>query len=95
MNIEQEKMVVESLPSLYPLKSYEEDAIRIVLDALPHWIPVDLENNKPQLEEWVLVSSDGYVMQDCIALISIQLTPFTRGASRLLGCHFQRPIMRR
>ena len=32
----------------------------------PHWIPVDLENNKPQLEEWVLVSSDGYVMQDCI-----------------------------
>ena len=32
----------------------------------PHWIPVDLENNDPQLEEWVLVSSDGYVMQDCI-----------------------------
>ena len=32
----------------------------------PHWIPVDLENNEPQLEEWVLVSSDGYVMQDCI-----------------------------
>ena len=32
----------------------------------PHWIPVDLKNNKPQLEEWVLVSSDGYVMQDCI-----------------------------
>lgn len=52
MNIEQEKMIVESLPSLYPLKSYEEDAIRIVLDALPHWIPVDLENNKPQLEEY-------------------------------------------
>ena len=32
----------------------------------PHWIQVDFENNKPQLEEWVLVSSDGYVMQDCI-----------------------------
>lgn len=32
----------------------------------PHWNPVDLENNEPQLEEWVLVSSDGYVMQDCI-----------------------------
>ena len=32
----------------------------------PHWIPVDLENNKPPLEEWVLVSSDGYVMQDSI-----------------------------
>ena len=35
-------------------------------DAEPHWIPVDLENNEPPLEEWVLVSSDGYVMQDCI-----------------------------
>lgn len=32
----------------------------------PHWSPVDLENNEPPLEEWVLVSSDGYVMQDCI-----------------------------
>ena len=31
-----------------------------------HWIPIDLENNEPPLEEWVLVSSDGYVMQDCI-----------------------------
>ena len=30
------------------------------------WKPVDLENNKPPLEEWVLVSSDGYVTQDCI-----------------------------
>ena len=36
------------------------------LEAEPHWIPVDLENNEPPLEEWVLVSSDGYVMQDCI-----------------------------
>lgn len=35
-------------------------------DAEPHWIPVDLENNEPPLEEWVFVSSDGYVMQDCI-----------------------------
>jgi hypothetical protein len=35
MNIEQEKMIVESLPSLYPLQKYEEDAIRVVLDALP------------------------------------------------------------
>ena len=32
----------------------------------PHWIPIDLENNEPPLEEWVFVSSDGYVMQDCI-----------------------------
>ena len=40
MNIEQEKMIVEALPSLYPLHKHEEDAIRVVLDALPHWIPV-------------------------------------------------------
>ena len=40
MNIEQEKMIVESLPSLYPLQKHEEDAINVVLDALPHWIPV-------------------------------------------------------
>ena len=40
MNIEQEKMIVESLPSLYPLHKYEEDAIRVVLGAIPHWIPV-------------------------------------------------------
>ena len=39
MNIEQEKMIVESLPSLYPLQKHEEDAINVVLDALPQWIP--------------------------------------------------------
>lgn len=38
MSIEQEKMIVEALPSLYPLKDYEEDAIHTVLGALPHWI---------------------------------------------------------
>ena len=41
MSIEQEKMIVEALPSLYPLKDYEEDAIRVVLDALPkrgNWV---------------------------------------------------------
>ena len=43
MSIEQEKMIVEALPSLYPLKDYEEDAIRTVLEALPHWIPVTEE----------------------------------------------------
>ena len=41
MSIEQEKMIVEALPSLYPLKDYEEDAINTVLEALPHWIPVE------------------------------------------------------
>ena len=40
MSIEQEKMIVESLPSLYPLQEFEEKAIHTVLDALPHWIPV-------------------------------------------------------
>jgi len=43
MSIEQEKMIVESLSSLYPLQKYEEDAIDAVLDALPHWIPVTEE----------------------------------------------------
>ena len=35
MNIEQEKMIVESLPSLYPLQEFEEKAIQKVIDALP------------------------------------------------------------
>lgn len=40
MSIEQEKMIVESLPSLYPMmQRFEEDAIKVVLDALPCWIP--------------------------------------------------------
>ena len=38
--IEQEKMIVEALPSLYPLQKFEEDAVHAVIDALPHWIPV-------------------------------------------------------
>ena len=48
------------------------EALKIMTDEQPtiqpepHWIPIDLENNEPPLEEWVLVSSDGYVMQDCI-----------------------------
>lgn len=41
MSIEQEKMIVEALPSLYPLKNFEEDAIHTVLNAIPHWIPVE------------------------------------------------------
>ena len=39
MSIEQEKMIVESLSSLYPMQKFEEDAIEAVLDALPRWIP--------------------------------------------------------
>ena len=40
MNIDQEKMIVEALPSLYPLQEFEEKAIDTVLNAIPHWIPV-------------------------------------------------------
>lgn len=39
MSIEQEKMIVESLSSIYPMQKFEEDAIETVLDALPRWIP--------------------------------------------------------
>lgn len=34
MNIAQEKMIVESLPSLYPLQGYEEAAIKAVIGAI-------------------------------------------------------------
>ena len=52
-NIEQEKMIVESLPSVYPMmQRFEEDAIKVVLDALPRWIPVTV--GLPQTEEKVL-----------------------------------------
>ena len=43
MSIEQEKMIVEALPSLYPLKDYEEDAIHAVIDALPPAQPEPLQ----------------------------------------------------
>ena len=35
MSIEQEKMIVESLSSLYPLQEFEEKAIQTILDTLP------------------------------------------------------------
>lgn len=34
MSIDQEKMIVEALPSLYPLQKFEEDAIHAVLNSL-------------------------------------------------------------
>lgn len=43
MSIDQEKMIVESLSSLYPLQEFEEKAIDTVLNAIPHWIPVTEE----------------------------------------------------
>ena len=58
MNIEQEKMIVESLPSLYPMmQEFEEDAIHTVLDALPHWIPC--EERLPEDGKQVLVYARG------------------------------------
>ena len=62
MNIEQEKMVVESLPSLYPLKSYEEDAIRVVLDALPKWILCS--EHMPEEREWIGTKRFGTTISD-------------------------------
>ena len=63
MNIEQEKMIVEALPSLYPLQEFEEKAIDIVLNAIPHWNPVTErlpENNGEYLVtvKWVTGESD-------------------------------------
>ena len=54
MSIEQEKMIVESLSSLYPLHKHEEDAIRVVLDAIPHWIPCS--DGLPKEEGFYLVT---------------------------------------
>ncbi len=61
----------EFLDKVFALVPNEANAIMDAFDEYvdsnePHWIPVDLETNKPPLEEWVFVSSDGYVMQDCI-----------------------------
>ena len=57
--IEQKKMIVEALPSLYPLQKFEEDAIHTVLDALPHWIPVT--ERLPDDSRNVLITSRGGV----------------------------------
>ena len=51
---DQEKMIVEALPSLYPLQKFEEDAIHAVIDALPHWIPVT--ERLPEDERNILIT---------------------------------------
>lgn len=56
MNIEQEKMIVESLPSLYPLQKFEEDAIEVVLNALPKW--TSCSERLPEAEGEYLVTDD-------------------------------------
>ena len=45
MNIEQEKMIVEALPSLYPLQEFEEKAVHKVIDAL--------HSAEPKTGKWV------------------------------------------
>lgn len=63
MSIEQEKMIVESLSSLYPLQEFEERAIDTVLNAIPHWIPVEQDLPEKSGEylvtvKWVTGDSD-------------------------------------
>ena len=55
MSIEQERMIVESLSSLYPLQEFEERAIDTVLNAIPHWIPVT--ERLPEIETDVLLTA--------------------------------------
>lgn len=54
MSIDQEKMIVEALSSLYPLKDYEEEAINVVINALPRWIPTS--ERLPKTDDPVLVT---------------------------------------
>lgn len=58
MNIEQEKMIVEALPSLYPLQEFEERAIDTVLDAIPHWIPVTQSTPTEDDDYWATFDAE-------------------------------------
>jgi len=58
MNIEQEKMIVEALPSLYPLKEFEEKAIHKVIDALP---PA-----QPKTGKWILDRNGAFCCSNCM-----------------------------
>lgn len=58
MSIDQEKMIVEALPSLYPLKDYEEDAIDAVLNSL--------STIQPKRGRWILDRSGAYCCSECM-----------------------------
>ena len=58
MNIEQEKMIVESLSSVYPMQKFEEEAIKEILDALPHWISCKRE--LPELDSRCVLLYSNY-----------------------------------
>ena len=57
MNVAQGKMIVEALPSLYPLQRYEEEAIKVVIDA----ISSNHENDVPDTNVGELISRQAAV----------------------------------
>ena len=66
MNIDQEKMIVEALPSLYPLKNFEEEAIHAVLNAIPHWIPVEQDTPTEDDDYWCTFGAEtGWFVDWC------------------------------
>ena len=65
MNIDLEKDIVQSLSSLYPLQEFEERAIDTVLNAIPHWIPVEQDLPK---ENYL---ADGYVEPSQYVLVCV------------------------
>ena len=64
MNIEQEKEIVASLSSLYPMQKFEEDAIDVVLGAIPHWIPCK-EKTPPNIKKTYWVCTDNGIQCEC------------------------------
>lgn len=62
MNIEQEKEIVASLSSLYPMQEFEEEAIDVVLSALPRWIPCS--ERLPDMDGLYLVWADKSFIPD-------------------------------
>ena len=58
MSIDQEKMIVESLSSLYPLQEFEEEAIDTVLNALPCWIPVTEDTPTEDGDYWATFEAE-------------------------------------
>lgn len=64
MNIEQEKMIVEALPSLYPLQEFEGKAIHKVIDALPSTQP-EIIYCKDCKHHWTYKSMDRMPIEIC------------------------------
>ena len=77
MNIEQEKMIVESLPSLYPMQKFEEDAIEVVLDALP--------SAEPKRGRWIEDKGQQTLMQNFIERGEVWRVCSVCGAGHMIG----------